>query len=155
MLAFQIDNVKEFMSLLLKNSLFDKFEVRQAMVQTFTLFEIKGILDKGFFTLEEQETMTRKYCLWSEIRPIVFQLIKGNKLPKMIRIVFSASEEETAKLSPRAQALFLNITFEQGMITCVTGSSQKDFSMDKSVEYQWDEAVTEFFRNQKIGYTSV
>lgn len=153
MLAFQIDHVKEFMSLLLKSSLFDSFEVRQAFVQTFTSFEIKGILDKEFFTLDEQEQLNRNYCLWSEVRPILFQLIKGNKLPKTIKIIFSASQEKTEKISDQASALFLNIIFDHGQIHCTTGSAQKTFSLDKTIDYQWDESILAFLRSKSIDFT--
>lgn len=151
MLAFQILDVKGFMSLLLKNDLFDSFEVRSVKLQTFASFEIDGTLQKEFFSLQEQEQFNRGYCLWSELRPVVFQLIKGNKLPRSIKIIFSSSTEKTARISENASALFLNVVFENGEISCVTGSSQKNFTLEKSVDMLWDNAMVSFFKNKGIG----
>lgn len=150
MLVFNIVNVKGFMSDLLKNSTFDLFEVRLVNIQTFTTFEINGILDKDFFTLDEQDELHRNYCLWSEIKPFAFQMIKGSRLPKTIKLIFSVSNKEMVEICEKASAMFLNITFENGIITCMTGSSQKDFSFDKSVEYSWDAYVNEFFSKNNI-----
>lgn len=155
MLVFSIQNVKGFMSMLLKNDTFDTFEVRHVQVQTFTNFEISGILDKDYYTEDEQLQRIRNYCLWSELRPIVFHLIKGNKLPKTIKLIFSLPNDIMESVSDKASALFLNITFESGQINCVTGSSQKDFSLDKSVEYIWDEYIENLFKKLEISVTEL
>ena len=41
-----------------------------------------------FYTAEEQEAGLSRYVHWEEMRPFVFQAIKGNKLPKSIKLVF-------------------------------------------------------------------
>ncbi len=150
MLTVNIGDNKSFMNKLLRESIFDDFEVRKIEVQTFTHFEISGIIDKNFYAVEEQENIKRNFCIWSEIKPIVFNLIKGNKLPRFIKIIFSLDEEKMLQISENAAALFLNISFENNVIICTTGSSQKNFSLDKSVDIAWEEYICEFLKNNDI-----
>ncbi len=155
MLAITINDTKEFMALLLKGTTFDDLHLRQLDVTTFTFFQISGQRNKDFYSLEEQEAFSDRFCLWSEIKPFAFQIIKGNKLPKAIKIVLSFGEEETASFSENASALFLNISFEQNIITCTTGCSQKNFSLDKSLDYDWDQWVLHTFKEKQIGFQVV
>ncbi len=150
MRAYAVDQIKEFMSLLFKSTVFDAFELRTADVVTYIAYTIDGKLQKDFFTLDEQEALQRKYCLWSEVKPIVFQFIKGSKLPKSIKIVFSLPEAETAAISENASVLFLNLIYENKQLSLVTGSAQKSFSLDKSLDYQWEEYVGSFLKKNNI-----
>ncbi len=149
MLALNIVNTKEFMQYLFKDIIFDNLETREIKINTFVNFEINGTINKDFFNQEEIE---KKYCLWSEIKPYVFNIIKGKKLPKYIKIILSVREKNIPIISNNASSLFLNITFENNKILCITGSSQKTFSLDKSYQYNWDEYITNFFKKFNIKY---
>lgn len=155
MLAITIHDTKEFMALLLKGKTFDDLRLRQLDVTTFTFFQISGQRNKEFYPAEEQGSCIDRFCLWSEIKPFALQVIKGNKLPKAIKIIFSLGEKETASFSEKASALFLNVTFEQNTITCTTGCSQKNFSLDKSLDYDWDQWVLHTLKEKQIGYQIV
>ena len=150
MVAFEVENIKNFMSLLLKGTTFDNFEVRLVSLKTFTNFEIDPYLNKEFFSLDEQENLNRTYCLWSELKPIVFELIKGSKLPKFIKLIISYPENRLSEIHENASSLFINIIFENNTLTCISGCSQKNFSMDKSVDILWDDYVKKFFTANKI-----
>jgi hypothetical protein len=152
MLVTNVNNTKEFMSMLLKKDTFDAFEVREVIITTFTTFEIRCNLNKDFFDTEEE--LSRKYCLWSELKPHVFELIKGNKLPKSIKIVFSANDALLQTISLEASALFINVTFENNRLGIITGSSLKNFTLNKTVEFMWDEWVINFLEGQKISISA-
>lgn len=49
--------------------------------------------------------------------------------------------------------LYMNVRYEDNVMYCVTGTSLTVFTMDKRVEQQWDQAVKQFLRDQKIAYT--
>lgn len=149
MLAFTILDTKEFMALLLKNTAFDHFRLRHFEAETFTQFEISGQRNFSFYTAEEQENIAGKFCSWQEIRPYAFDLIKGKHLPKKIKIIFSLDESQL-KQFPNASALFLNIQFENGTLTCTTGCSQQSFSLDKSLDEQWDSWVQSLMKSIHI-----
>ena len=89
MLAFTVNDTKSFMNLLLKGDTFDAFSFRQGELTTFASFLIEGKRNMDFYTAEEQEAGLSRYVHWEEMRPFVFQAIKGNKLPKSIKLVFS------------------------------------------------------------------
>ena len=67
-------NVKDFMKKLLKETLFDNFEINGVEIISFTKFEISGKL------YEDNE---RKNCTWRELRPYIFNIIKGTQKPKI------------------------------------------------------------------------
>ncbi|HCT65694.1 MAG TPA: hypothetical protein DIC60_10590 [Lachnospiraceae bacterium] len=152
MLVTNVNNTKEFMAMLLKKDTFDAFEVREVIITTFTTFEIRCNLNKDFFDSEEE--LSRKYCLWSELKPHVFELIKGNKLPKSIKIVFSANDALLQTISLEASSLFINVTFENNCLRVITGSSLKIFTLNKTVEFMWDEWVINFLEGHKISISA-
>ena len=152
MLVYTVNNTKKFMSMLLKENVFDLFEVRSALITTFTAFEIDGKLNKDFF--DEENKPDTDYCLWEKIKPFAFEIIKGKKMPKLIKLVFAAPPSLKNKISPASSVLFLNITFENNAITLITGSSMKTFTMDKSAEYLWDEYIDEFLSENEISVST-
>lgn len=152
MINFEIADNKIFMNMLLKENIFDNFEVRNIEIHTFAKFEISGLIDKTYFSLAEQEFITHKYCIWKDLKSIVFQMIKGNKLPKFIKIIFSYEDSKVNEICENAAALFLNIIFENNKIVCTTGCSEKNFSLDKKVENEWDLHIKEFFKTNNIAY---
>lgn len=150
MLAFTVNDTKSFMNLLLKGDTFDAFSFRQGELTTFASFIIEGKRNMDFYTAEEQEAGLSRYVRWEEMRPFVFQAIKGNKLPKSIKLVFSLAEEKLANL-PNTKAAFLNILFKEHTILCTTAISQEAFSLDKSSERLWEEYILKFFKKNAIG----
>ena len=86
----------------------------------------------------------------SDLSSSIFQAIKGNKLPKSIKLVFSLAEEKLANL-PNTKAAFLNILFKEHTILCTTAISQEAFSLDKSSERLWEEYILKFFKKNAIG----
>ena len=78
MLAFTVNDTKSFMNLLLKGDTFDAFSFRQGELTTFASFIIEGKRNMDFYTAEEQEAGLSRYVHWEEMRPFVFQAIKGS-----------------------------------------------------------------------------
>lgn len=152
MLVTNVNNTKEFMAMLLKKDTFDSFEVREVMITTFTTFEIHCNLNKDFFDTEEE--ITRRFCLWSELKPHIFDIIKGSRPPKSIKIVFSANDTLMQSISPDASALFINVNFENNRLGVITGSSLKNFILSKTVEFMWDEWVINFLESNKISISA-
>ena len=46
--------------------------------------------------------------------------------------------------------LYVNIRYEEGQLTCVTGTSVSFFTLDKSLDREWDETVRQFLRGAEI-----
>ena len=152
MIALTVDNIKDFMRLLFKSSIFDKYGVHQALCTTFTTFEITGDLNREFF--DETDAPERKYCTWEEIRPFVYHVIKGSKLPKYMKVVLSAPTDMLESISDNASALFINIIYDGGTLTLISGYAIKKFSMNKTHEFLWDEYVTDLMKKSGLSVST-
>ncbi len=144
MTIYKALNIKSFMSSLLKSDVFDKFELREISINTFASFSING---------KKTDTESTEYCLWEDIKPYAFEIIKGNRLPGLIKIIFSLDVEKVPQVTG-ASALFLNVTYENDSISCITGISMKNFTLDRSAEYAFDEYIAEFFKNNNISVST-
>ena len=147
---------------MLTGNMFDKFYLCDGEIQTFTEFHLGGYLNRPYFDSEEWENLEgRKLCLWSEMKPFVFQLIRGHKLPVRFKFVFQLSRENTVWLLEKHRlpvreedigGLFMNITYEHQKLVCTSGASYKTFIMDKTLEQCWDETVCQYFKQNHIAY---
>ena len=144
MTIYKALNIKAFMNALLKSDVFDKFELREININTFASFSING---------KKAEEETISYCKWEEIKPYAFEIIKGSRLPRLIKIIFSLDAESVPGVEG-ASALFLNITYENDSINCITGISMKNFTLDRSAEYTFDEYIAEFFNKNNISVST-
>lgn len=160
MVALQIEDIRGFMSGLLVKNIFDKFYLCDGEIETLTSFRIGGRLNKGYFTGEEQDGLgERENVLWSEVKPLAYQIVRGHKLPLSMKFVLALSAENTQWLIEHNHlnvsysdiaGLFLNIRYENQKITCITGTSFKTFIMDKTLEQVWDDTVIKFMRQNDI-----
>lgn len=159
MTSLQIKELKHFMNAVLLSEQFDMFQVAEATITTFNTFHIDGHIVKEFYSPEEEITST--LSLWKDIRPICFQLIKGKRTPVSFRIILQASpalieeiaaSEECEVAANLIQSLTLNIRYESGKATCVTGTSFTTFLMDKTTDAVWDKYIRMFFEKAGIAF---
>jgi len=165
MRAFQIQDIKVFMSHLLLSNTFDRFLLHEASITTFSTFSIDGHLNKDYFSYDEEEkdTVTAiKYGLWEQYRPFCFSLIKGKKTPSGMKLVFQLSPGGLKKLlvsnhlSIRPEdvgGLFLNIRYDGQKLLATTGTSLTVFSVDKTLDHIWDSLITNFLKKHEIPFT--
>lgn len=144
MTIFKAENNKAFMAALLKSNIFDSFFLREITVNTFASFSING---------KKTDGGSNDYCTWEEIKPFAFEVIKGNRLPRLIKIVFSLDPDLLPSLDG-ATALFLNITYENDSISIITGISSKTFTLDRTNEYAFDEYIKDFFADNNISVST-
>lgn len=160
MISLKISPVKGFMSALLSKNVFDNFWFSEGEIETFGKFTISGALNHDFYSTDEWEALEgRRYATWAEIRPYVYQIIRGYKTPLSFRLVLMLSAENAAKVLKRSGALFtpeqvggffLNIRFERGEVHLITGLSMKVFTLDKTLEHAWDQDMRTFLKLQEI-----
>lgn len=135
------------MARLFRENAFDTFEVRGLEVCTFTSFQINGALDRAF---DEAPETGPTYCAWERIKPFAVSFIKGKKRPKSIKLTLSYPSESMVQIHPNAAALFLNINYEHNEAHINTAVSQRNFSLDKSVDGAWDDHINTFFKRNNI-----
>ena len=80
-------------------------------------------------------------------------------IPESFRIVFqmppSARDRFVAGKIPgiypdQVGGLYINIQYENHEMICVTGTSMKQFTMDRTLENEWDENVRKFLRKNGV-----
>lgn len=162
MVALKIDELKDFTKKLFIGENFDSFLVREANITTFNSFSIDGKVRHGYYSDEEQELLKiERYSSWKALRPFCFSLIKGSRLPESFNIVLQLSPEKLeCFLTGRSIAfpveqvngLYMNIRYEEQVLMCITGTSVAQFTLDKSLEREWDEAVRQFLKQQEVGF---
>lgn len=157
MVALEIEDLKEFTSRLFVGEAFDACLLVEARFATFGIFEIDGTVQKDYFNSGEmEEKRIGAYVRWSAVKPFCYFLIKGKRLPVSFKIVFKLSPAAVERfladrgipMAPeRVEGLYMNIRYEGQKLTCVTGTSLKIFTLDKTLEQQWDAAVKGFLGN--------
>lgn len=160
MVALKVEEQKAFAEGLFIGEIFDKFLVREAEIVTWNRFSIDGKIRQGYFSEEElEENRIEEYSSWKSLKPICYSLIRGKRLPESFRIVFlmppSARDRfvsgRVPGISPdQVGGLYINVQYENQEMICVTGTSMKQFTMDRTLENEWDENVRKFLRKNGV-----
>lgn len=165
MRSFQIQDTRDFMKKLLMTDTFDTFQLSEASITTFSSFHIDGHFHADYFGSQEEEFPVEQdsFVLWKRVRPFFFELTRGKNTPLSFRIVFRLAPHNVAKLLQQSgitltaediDGLFLNIRFDENGLYCISGTSLRIFSMDKSTEHAWDGMLEKFFRQKQIPFVS-
>lgn len=149
MFAFLIEknDVKIFMNKLFIQDAFDKLDIREVKLKLLVSFEIDCRRNNDF-----EEGEKERFVKWGEIRTVISSLIKGDKRPLYMKLVFSLPEDSLLQIDANAASAFINIVYENDRVSGFSGSSQKVFSLDKNVEDAWDNVVKKFLKKNNIPY---
>ena len=143
MLVLQIENIKEFMEHLFNHDLFDRFYVRECEVTTFTTFHSDGKRQDEWYDTDEKVEDSTDYVTWQQMKPYVFEWIKGKKTPHKMKIDFT-------HIMANGDVGSLRIQYEKEQLLLFTGYMQMEFSMDKTSQQLWDENCQNFIEKNKI-----
>ena len=164
MILCKIKDKKDFIGKLLAGECFDSFLLKEASIHGFVPFQIDGHINKGFFPTDDPEYTDKtayEYAKWKDIRPICFDLIKGKRTPTKFAFVLYLKPEAMHAMFEKAgisldnslvQNLILNIRFEQGEMSIVTGVDYSGFTLDKQGEQLWDSTTKKFLDKKEIAY---
>ncbi len=164
MLALQIKEIKTFMAKLLNTETFDAFLLEEAQIQTSNTFIIDGHLNRDFYAKEEWEDpklVPYGLSAWKDMRSICFQLIKGKKVPLLLKLTLVYNPQAARTLleeagamefTPLLKNLVLNIKYEQKGLLLTTGTSFTTFIMDKTPDILWDQALCRFLSDAGIDF---
>lgn len=167
MTILQISSIKDFMNRLLRTELFDHFLLSEASIKGKCSFIIDGHILPDFYTPEEREelALTGLECLpFSMLRENCFSLIKGKNTPSFFKFVFRLSPvhvRQTLKAGNSSltesdlSGVFINIKFQDGILTCTSGISYRTFTLDRTFEQEWDALLCRFFNAHDIAYTTL
>ncbi len=155
MKQFEIEETGKFMSELLTGERYDSFYLFEARIKTGIDYNINGKINKDFFDSDDRDIMAaEEYIDWKNIKPTVYELIKGDKLPLSLKLILMFNRENITRLAemnnlPISEndigALFFNVLYEKGKLTVTTGTSVKTFSLDKTLDHVWDSTVEKYY----------
>lgn len=167
MLALQITSMKTFMNHLLVADTFENFLLAEATVSTANTYQIDGHINKEFYTAEELSDPSccpYDFALWKDIKPYVFQLIKGKKTPLFFKVVLHLKPENVGKLlaaggcsvpTEQVKALVLTCKYDGSHAVLTTGSSFHTFIMSKEPDEIWDKALIQFLTKKGIEFETL
>ncbi len=165
MKALQIKDIKLFMNQLLNSTLFDSFLLEEAQIKSYNNFVIDGHMNLDFFTkeeLEDPELFPYAYSTWKNMKPILFQLIKGKKVPTLLKITLLLTPEKSLTLleasgnqhlSSSLKAFVATIKFDSQGLYITTGTSFTTFLMDQTADILWDQNFCQFLSDHGIDYS--
>lgn len=164
MIALELTDIKDFMNKLLRTDIFDHFLLQEGIITEGASYVIDGHINKGFYTEEEMEELGLNGCSslpFSMLRTRCFDLIKGKKAPSSFKFVFLLSPSNLEKtlnsihssFTPQdITGIYLNIRFQNQLLTLTTGISYAIFSPNKTLEREWDSLVLRFLRQHEIPF---
>lgn len=162
MIALKLPEVRVFMNKLLCTDTFDNFLLQEASICGSISYHIEGALHREFFSEEEleQEQLTDlSFLPYGKVRTQCFDLIKGKHTPSFFKFVLLLSPsnlEKTLQQTGSAltqqdvSAAFINLKFQNNALVLTTGISYRTFSIDKSLDREWDTLVKKFLKNHEI-----
>ncbi len=148
MIACNIKDVKQFMHLLLNSETFDRFSFEEGKLVTFYTLVLDVRTGKEYYDESSDESSElSEFVSWHKIRPTILSQIAGKHTPVSFQFTLHANAGYTARLIEKnelsvdpstVRCLALNIRFEHGKLTCITGTAFTTFIPDKSLEKAWD-----------------
>lgn len=160
MLSIRINDIRTMTKLLFTEDAFDKFLLHDASVITDITTLIDGKKNLEFFNEEERETEKgTRYIPYARIRPFIFELIRGKRLPVSFKLILLTNAASTEAIRKKADftacgisSLSMNILYKEEALYLTTGVSYEGFSLDRSPEKLWDETVSGFLRQKNIEF---
>ncbi|MBQ9321484.1 MAG: hypothetical protein IJ239_03885 [Eubacterium sp.] len=177
MIAFEIDQIKRFMSRLLISDAFDHFLVPEVSITTFATFRIDGTLHHEFYgDLSDNNDISTgggsavsgqsispdrdaRYVRWADLKEHCLAIIRGKRTPLAFQFVFQYPEEAAKKLimqeslpvAPEdVNGLYFNCRFQDGRLLVTSGTSLAIFDMQKAVERAWDAQLSRFLTRLEL-----
>ena len=164
MIALKISEIKDFMNKLLCAETFDHFLLQEAAIYSNVNYHIEGSINQDFYSEEEQAELVLSglsFIPFGKVRSQCFDLIKGKRTPSFFKFVFLLSPENLEKTLAQTKssftandisAVFMNLKYQNGQLLLTTGVSYRIFTVDKSLDHEWDSLVKRFLKSKSVVY---
>jgi len=157
MKVFNVINAGAFMTKLLTKEDFDDFALEEGKIVTGNTFVIDGRKQKAFFEEADEEYSDEiVFRSWKNIRPVCYEIIKGKKVPLSVVLTLHAPQAILEQLQQEAlegmnlRGLMLQVRYENGNVSMVTGCNLSGFSLDKSADMLWDKKAEQLLSEKGI-----
>lgn len=166
MIALLMNDVKKTMHTLLMTNTFDSFRVQELTLVKDVSLVIDGHLHPEFYSenelLEDPSLGQQEYALYGSLRSMLTGFIQGSHTPLSFKFILHGPDSYRKNLTSNSsftgdpediKALILTFRFEQGKLTCLTGTAYQNFTLDKSIDELWDKAICKAFDKMEIPFT--
>ncbi len=103
MISLKILEMNRFMGKLLKGENFDGFLLKEGFLRTGMEYRFQGRVFPEYFDAAEQEKLSEEYTYWGEVKPFVFELVKGKRTPLAFSFTLLLTKNDTTQLLARRQ----------------------------------------------------
>lgn len=158
MILLNISEIQKTMVHLLARTAFDEFLLEQAEIITFGKMLLSGKRNADWY----DEVVECDWLYWNEVKSFVFSYVRGERTPSVMRISLKVSDSLGEKLMQDSGVfaeyleerpdLNLQIRYEKDTLVVITGITRKIFTMDKTMEFAWDQVVSRFFKELGIAF---
>lgn len=165
MIALKILDTGKMMHTLLASGSFDAFSMQEASVIKDVSLFLEGRLNHCYFSSEELAAnpllSQSDFAPFGQYRRLLSSFFEEEKMPLSFKFVLQAPASYTRKLlsnpaftaDPSAvKALILTFRYENGTLTCLTGTAFHTFIPDKSLDGLWDSSVRKALANMQIDF---
>ena len=162
MLALRLTDIKDFMNKFLRSETFDHFLLQEGVITSCASYVIDGHIHSDCYTSEEMEELEIADCdflPYGLLRGNCFDLIKGKQTPSSVKFVLLLSPQNLERTLSSIQSsftgnditgVFLNIRFHNQQLSLTTGISYRIFSVDKTLDNEWDRLVKKLLNQKEI-----
>ena len=164
MIALKITSLGSFMSRLFSRNTFDSFLLTEGVLRMGITWQIDGALNRDFFDREVWEDPAQRpyaFTEWSEVRPVLRELVRGKKAPVSFQFVLHLKPEYMSAMLEKegdrelrdcVEAFVLTIRYRDGEASLLTGISMNRFTMNKNADILWDKAIRRFLQTKEISF---
>ena len=163
MIALHLLETKDFMNKFLAGDLFKDFLLLESTITNGITYSIDGRLSKD--ASEEQKAQFADGMIaMANIRPMLFQMVKGAHTPSYMKFVLALSCQQVLQLMNGTKTsisvsdvrnLCINITYQNQQLLCTTGVSYSTFCKDKGLEQEWDRVVSLYLKKHQIFFETL
>lgn len=160
MFSARITDIKDCMTKLLTGDTFDRFCLVEAGIRMGITYHLDGHKNPDFYDSDtDGGTSGEEYCLWKDVKPYVYQIIKGKRQPLSFKIILAfplktvdylIRESRCSFSAEDIEGIYLNILFEPGNLKITTGISCRIFTLDRSLDQCVDDHVKAFLSAKGI-----
>ena len=119
MKVFSLTKVPQFMTELFSGTFFDEFNVNRITIKNGPSTVIEGRISR-----EEEEP---RYCLYSSVKKIAYECVKGKTLPEFMKFVLTAPEKMAEEYGIlQGESLSITLSFKDNELMIMSGAFLKD-----------------------------
>ena len=154
MIALSLPEIKDFMNKLLCTDTFGHFLLKEAVILGSVTWSLDGTIQPDFYSSDEADALGL-----TGLSFLPFEQVR--RTPSYFKFVFLLSPKnlERTLLSTHSSftpeditGMFINLKFQQKKLLLTTGISYRIFSVDKSLDQEWDSLVKRFLTAHEISF---